>query len=304
MLNLKIISIIITVLLIFGVWMPLSAATPLGIAGMNPKASNASPSEEVQNLLTKTAAYCAKLETTALHYFCIEEITEVYNKFPHYRGLVQSKVQSRNSGKLNRYVYDYQIDMKYKTLKEKRILKEKNGKTMRWDNAPLLTRFANAYHAFYGPAYLLSKERQPFFHYRILKRFKSEIGETMVIEALPKQKAPQEYNYGKAWVDASTGAVLRIEVDNKTMKGYKNMASFADKHGASPSLKVIHNYDVAHMGLHYPGKTQYVESYSGGADLQRKFKDARYIRSNTSFQYKNYLFFESEVTLNLEKPEQ
>jgi hypothetical protein len=301
MLKLKIISLLTIVVTIGFLSSSLLAIAPTKSEGatVNANSGDHTESMELQQLLAKSAAYCEKLEDAALHYFCIEEITEVFNKFPRYRTVSHLQPGKGNKGKLNRYLYDYQIYKKYDRVQEKRILKEKNGKWMRWNNAPLLTRFATNDHAFYAPAALLSKERQQFFEYRVMNRNTNSNEHTILIEAKPKPGAPGDYNYGKAWIDSTTGAVMRVEIDNKSIKDYKNMISFAKKHGAMASLKIIYEYDLPHQGLRYPAKTQYVESYSGGKSLGKKFKDARYIRSNTSFIYKNYLFFEGELSLNL-----
>jgi hypothetical protein len=282
------------------VWVTVPAAVAVRPDSFPAVITIPSSSTELDSLLAKAAVYCDKLEKAAFHYFCNEDIREVYNKYPTYRDYRQKRNQNRFDQTVRRYLYDYQILKKDETVKERRVLTEKNGKKVHVENAPLYTKFAYSYRSFYGPVTLLARERQPFFKYKVVRGYKENGKDIVVLEAVPRKNAPRKYNFGKVWLDKVSGAVLRIEVDNKSIDGYDSLKRFARKYGASPTLVVRHNYDVEHLGLLYPGKTEFIESYTGGANLRRKFRDGRYVRSHTTFLYKNYLFFNVEVNMKID----
>jgi hypothetical protein len=259
------------------------------------------PGGQLKQVLVKAANYCEKLKAEAFHYFCIEEIDEVYNKYPTYRRWQDKGKRHKAHREEHRYVYEYQILKKDGTVQEKRVLVEKDGKKMRREKANLYTRFVYSYRSFYGPISLAGKKRQRYYRYNLVERIKRAGGDIFVVEAIPQKKSAKKQNYGKLWIHSLTGSVLRIEVDDKSIRGYEGMKTFARKYGATPSLKVTHYYDMLHRGLRYPSKTEFIESYSGGANLRRKFKDGRYIRSNTTFVYKNYHFFDVQVEYRLDK---
>lgn len=253
------------------------------------------------DVLVKAANYCEKLKSAAFHYFCNEEIDEIFNKYPTYRRWQDKGKRHASDREANRYVYEYQILKKDETVQEKRVLIEKNGEKKQVEKAKLATRFVYSYRSFYGPISLVGKKSQRLYHYEIIERISRPGGEILVIEAIPKKKAAKNRNHGKVWIHSKSGSVLRIEVDEKSIPGYASMLKIARRYGAKAELKVNHYYDMLYKGLRYPSKTEFIESYYGGANLQRKFLHGRYVRSRTTFQYKNYSFFDVQVEYRLEK---
>lgn len=288
----KSIVIIIYILVVFG--MSLFLLNPVTKSTDNQKSM-------LKEVLSKTANYCERLNSAAFHYFCNEEIEEVHNKYPEYRRWQDKGKRHAADRQFNHFIYEYQILKKDDTVQEKRVLIEENGEKKHLEKAKLATRFAYSYRSFYGPISLAGKKNQRHYRYTILEHIARPGGDILVIEAKPKHKSAKNRNHGKLWVHSKTGSVLRIEVDEKSIPGYSDMQTFARKYGATAELKVNHYYDMLRKGLRYPSKTEFIESYYGGANLQRKFENGRYVRSHTTFQYKNYSFFDVQVEYRLEK---
>ncbi len=242
-------------------------------------------SPDLDKILTKSAEYCTKLADSALYFVCLEKIAEETSKNdtkmqlsdprePSYRDLTDprrnqefrhegtperyrtgpQKINLRN----NVYVYDYQLIKKGNTIEESRTLLEENGKKTNEKNAQLKTRKFYSYRSVLGPIGLLGKTQQNNFNYKILEEDTYKGRAAVVIEATPKTVSAENSNYGRIWVDRENFQILRIDVAQESLVGYKDPKA----KGINHIITVSHYYDLEKNGLMFPSKTVFEENYT------------------------------------------
>lgn len=238
----------------------------------------------LKSILVKAAAYCDKLEKEALHYYCKEIIYETHLPF-------QDKPSNVLIKKVNKYVYDYQIVKIGDKIKERRILINDNGKKVFIENAPVKANYFYSYNSFFGPVGFASKKWQPYYRYKIVKRFKKKGEKVVVLHAAPKKSIRKKPNFGDFWIRERDGAVLRIEIAQESLAGYDNLLKIALKYMAKLQVRVVHEYKESRHGLLYPSQTEFTESYIGGLYLHKSIYKGKYVRNRTVFKFRDYKFF-------------
>jgi hypothetical protein len=280
---------------------------------------------DLDNILIKSAEYCSKLTASALYFVCVEKITEETaqnNKEgrlsnpqePSYRDLTDPRrnQEFRHEGtperyregphkstlRKNVYVYDYQLIKKGDKIEESRTLLEENGTKKNEKNAVLKTRKFYSYRSVLGPIGLLGKSQQNKFNYTIIEEKKHQDRDALVIEAMPKTVSDQSSNYGRIWVDKENFQILRIDVAQESLAGYKDPKVKGIKH----IITVTHYYDVEKNGLMFPSKTVFEENYTPDKvqvglwsnytnTVQKKTKQ----RTKLEIDYTDYKFFTVDV---------
>lgn len=255
----------------------------------NPLSSQESFREDVNlsldKILAKSAEYCAKLADSVLYFVCLETITEETSKDnekmqlsdprePSYKELTDPRrnQEFRHEGtperyrtgpqktvlRKNVYVYDYQLIKKGNSIEERRTLLEENGKKTKEENAQLKTRKFYSYRSVLGPIGLLGKTQQNNFNYKIIQEDKYRGKDVLVIEASPKTVSAENSNYGRIWIDKASFQILRIDVAQESLVGYKDPKA----KGINHIITVTHYYDVEKNGLMFPSKTVFEENYT------------------------------------------
>jgi hypothetical protein len=250
-----------------------------------PKDAESEDGANLDEILKKSAEYCSKLAGSALYFVCLEKITEdttqaskegqISNpREPTYRELSDPRrnQEFRHEGtperyrrgpyktnlRKNVYVYDYQLIKKGDKIEENRTLLEENGKKTNEKNAQLKTRKFYSYRSVLGPIGLLGKSQQNNFNYKIIEENKHEGRDALVIEAKPKTASERNSNYGRIWVDKRNFQILRIDVAQESLVGYKD----PKVKGINHIIAVTHYYDVEKNGLMFPSKTVFEENYT------------------------------------------
>ena len=242
-------------------------------------------SVDLDKILKKGAEYCSKLADSALYFVCLEKISEETSRESEKGGLSNPKEPSysdltdprrnqefRHEGtpdryrkgphetnlRKNVYVYDYQLIKKGNNIEESRTLLEENGKKKNEKDAQLKTRKFYSYRSVLGPIGLLGKSQQNKFNYRIIEENKQKGRDILVIEATPKTVSEENSNYGRIWVDKENFQILRIDVAQESLVGYKD----PKVKGINHLITVTHQYDVEKNGLMFPSKTVFEENYT------------------------------------------
>ncbi len=251
---------------------------------------------ELTALLKKSAHYYKTLQTTPIHYFCHQEISETLNDFPPYQHYREKKKYAHQLQSKTDLRYDYQILKKSGYLKELRILVERNGKKVRIEHPRLKIRFKEIVPSLTSAAQVLAAERQADYHFKLVERFNDKRGEILVLNALPIKEKRSTHNEYKVWLLSSSGAAIRMEVDERQVPGYhKLVLPLARKTFSVPLLKVTYHFDVSHKGIQYPSKMEIRETFSGGADFHQKFEEGWFLRFTGEFTFKDYHFFNIDV---------
>jgi hypothetical protein len=242
-------------------------------------------SANLDKILEKSAEYCSKLADSALYFVCLEKIIEetsqdnkegqLFNpRGPTYgdltdprrdhefstEGIPERYRQGPHKTNLrkNIYVYDYQLIKKSDKIEESRTLLEENGKKKNEKNAQLKTRKFYSYRSVLGPIGLLGKSQQGKFNYKISEEKKHKGRDALVIEATPKKVSEQSSNYGRIWIDKKNSRILRIDVAQESLMGYKD----PKVKGINHIITISHFYDVEKNGLLFPSKTVFEENYT------------------------------------------
>ncbi len=210
------------------------------------------PSAEAAALLRLAAGYCERLRRAAFRFVCRETVTEdilVRDTIDRY-----SYKRARNS-----WLYDYQVVVRDGQVDENRVLLRKNKSKKRLKNAGLETRFRSLYSVFL-PATLFAADKQPFFFYRVGKHGKMN-GRPVAEIAISPRPGAADQSSGTAWVDEKTGAVLKVDLSQRSIKGIESAEKKAEQSGARLLVSDVHEYGIEREGIRLPSSTSISENY-------------------------------------------
>jgi len=207
---------------------------------------------ETVALLRLAADYSARLRQAAFRFICRETVNEDV--------LVRDTID-RSSHKRVRmsWLYEYQVLVREEKVIEDRVLLRKNKTKKRVENAVLETRFRSLYSAFL-PATLFAADKQSAFFYRLEKHEKM-YGRPVARLAVAPRPGFEALGAGTAWVDEATGAVLKIELSQRAIKGIETAEKRAQRSGARLLVSDVHVYGVEHDGIWLPSSTTISEYY-------------------------------------------
>ena len=282
-------------------------------------------SANLDNILKKSAEYCSKLADSALYFVCLEKITEETSRRsqetglsnpqdPSYRELTDPNRNQefrhegtpdryrrgphRSNLRKNVYVYDYQLIKKGGKIEESRTLLEENGKKTNEKNAQLKTRKFYSYRSVLGPIGLLGASQQDKFNYKVIEEKKHKGRDALVIEATPKTTFEEKSNYGRIWVDKETSQILRIDVAQESLVGYKD----PKVKGINHIIVVTHYYDIEKNGLMFPSKTVFEENYTPDkvqvglwSNYTNTVQKKTLQRTKLEIEFSDYRFFTVDV---------
>ncbi|MGB3863610.1 MAG: outer membrane lipoprotein-sorting protein [Candidatus Aminicenantaceae bacterium] len=289
------------------------------------KGAEGEDSVDLDKILKKSAEYCSKLADSALYFVCLEKISEETSRKSEEGGLSNPKEPSyndltdprrnqefRHEGtpdryrkgphetnlRKNVYVYDYQLIKKGNNIEESRTLLEENGKKKNEKDAQLKTRKFYSYRSVLGPIGLLGKSQQNKFNYRIIEENKQKGRDILVIEATPKTVSEENSNYGRIWIDKENFQILRIDVAQESLVGYKD----PKVKGINHLITITHQYDVEKNGLMFPSKTVFEENYTPDrvqvglwSNYTNTVQKKTLQRTKLEIDYTDYKFFTVDV---------
>jgi outer membrane lipoprotein-sorting protein len=278
----------------------------LGISFLLPLASGraqAGSSDDLDSVLKTLAAYCERLENAALDFVCLEQIKETVNPSLDENAspvaLQDWAYLDRNNPRLrirkvvqkikNSYVYDYQCIRTRGEVRETRTLLEENGKKTNEPNAALKTSIVVYGNALLSPVGLFRARFQPQYEYKIVGREKVGGRPALILDAAPRPGAPESRNlYGKAWVDAKTYDILKIEWSEERIGRYEIFEKRGELYKMKPRLRLRSEFHAEKNGIRFPTSLFVEEAYLNS-------KGRAFIRSLTTVVYKNFKFFTVEV---------
>jgi hypothetical protein len=207
---------------------------------------------ETMALLKLAADYSERLRHAAFRFICQETVSEDV--------LVRDTVDRSSYKRLRTsWLYDYQVVVRHGRVSESRVLLRKNKKKARVENASLETRFRSLYSVFL-PATLFAADKQSAFFYRLEKHEKM-YGRQVARLAMAPRPGFEDHGAGTAWVDEKTGAVLKIELSQRAIKGIEAVEKKAQKSGARLLVSDVHDYGVERDGIWLPSSTTISEYY-------------------------------------------
>jgi len=278
-----------------------------GIPGGKEFPQNQAP--DLATLLEKAAAYCRKLEGSALDYICKEEIAEVTDpRLDQSRsrkplttwtsvgppvdasaGIGETRTAIRvvaSVPKIKRtLIYDYQCIRSGGEIREVRNLLQENRKKINEPNAKLKTLNFLFGYVLMAPVGIFAEGSQPHYDYKIVGKDKIQKRSAVIIDVTPKPDAPEARNlYGKAWIDAATGDILKIQWSEKRVNHYEITLKRAEQYDRKPRLTIRSDFQVEKNGIRFPSKLHIEEAYVSEGGLV-------FVRSETNVTYKDFKFF-------------
>ena len=264
---------------------------------------------DLATLLEKTAAYCRKLESSALDYICKEEIVEVtdprldlkqskaiYSTWTSVRteGDVSSATGETRTGiaivppppKVKRtLIYDYQCIRAGGEIREVRNLLQENRKKVNEPNAKLKTLNFLFGYVLMAPVGIFAEGSQPYYDYKIVGKDKIKKRPAVIIDVTPKPDAPEARSlYGQAWIDTATGDILKIQWSERRVNHYEITLKRAEQYDRKPRLTIRTDFQVEKNGIRFPSKLFIEEAYVSDGGLV-------FVRSKTDVTYKDFKFF-------------
>jgi hypothetical protein len=264
---------------------------------------------DVPAFLRTAAKYCARLESAALYFTCREEIDE---KIDLTRDIEKPLVPTTSwivdsGGKLSpaatamsrpttrgrlSLVYDYQCVRAFNgAIRDSRTLIEENGKKKHVPAAKLDKTTFDFGTTILGPVGIFAERFQRDYDYAAVGRERFERKPVVVVDVRPKPEAPPTTNlFGKAWVNAGTGDILKIEWDESRVGRYEIFRDRGEKYELTPKITITSEFSVEKNGLRFPTRMVLEEAYLNE-------RGRKWVRSTTNVEYKDFKFFTVDVEI-------
>ncbi|MCP5104906.1 MAG: hypothetical protein GY950_16080 [bacterium] len=252
-------------------------------------------------ILRKAARYCEKLKKATFYFTCKEEVAE--------RFFIKTQEVKNDA-----YLYDYQIILEEDgQMKENRKLIGNTGyktgtlkgrgrkKREKEARELVITKFVSRY-PFLMPVSLLSNENQQNYRFQLLARERVGNRQAFKIAVDPAKKGTGRLNHGAVWVDVVDGAVLKIELNPRALKGIERLQKAARRKGARLKVTDTHWYDLKKNGIRFPSRTEIAEVYlsavgAAGSGGDGSEEPVALEECKTIFSYKRYNFFKVNVSV-------
>ncbi len=270
-----------------------------------PREGKATAIAELDSILKELAEYCRRLEYAAFDFVCLEEIRETidpaldvnrprktlrdwaywdYRRWMSRSGKIIGKIK-------NTYLYDYQCIRAKGEIHEARTLLKENGREKMEPNAELKTAVVVYGNALFGPVGFFGKRFRPQYDYRIVGEGRIDKRSVLIIDATPKPDAIDTRNlYGKAWVDAGTLDILKIEWSESRIGRYDIFERRGKLYERTPRLTVSSEFKAEKNGIRFPSSLVIEEAYLND-------RDRAAVRSLTTVVYRAFRFFTVEVEI-------
>jgi hypothetical protein len=265
-------------------------------------------------VLKAAREYCRLLERAALNFVCVEEVSEIIDTSRDGRrdaverlptpAVVSGEINTGSSrfggrgdikfsSKLpnkhkNTYLYDYQLTRKGGTIKESRVLLEKNHKKASAREAPPQTGALQYADILLAPIQLLDERFQEFYSYRLLREDMLNGENVWLLEVMPRISAGDRYLGGTIVLRQKDFRILRINWDPTTFGGYENILRTAGTYKAKPQVVSYTEFGYEKNGVQFPSVDETEEAYLGKDNTV-------FVRAWTRIAYKEYKFFTVET---------
>jgi hypothetical protein len=243
--------------------------------------STAVPPERLFLTLKQASEYCDRVKRTVCKIACEERILE--KKIDPFQWTPWSKKKIRRMKEIE-YVYQYRWIYKRDRLRENRILLKENGEPREQEHAVLKVLGIHSLRPMISPVGFIGKDAEKFYDYEWLGEKKIFDRKASVLRSRPKAGKETPKDYGRIWVDSSTGAVLRIELEQECVAGFDDLKAWADKNKLRPFLSAVYDFGIEKNGICFPSRTEIEESYAGPGYPKNRW-------TNVAAEYSHYDFF-------------
>ncbi|MCK7462037.1 MAG: hypothetical protein MZU84_08255 [Sphingobacterium sp.] len=252
-----------------------SARTTLPSPQEPAKTAPAPPPAALGPLLAKAADYCRRLEASAFDFVCREEIAETIDpnleidrRMPplpsEWNDYIGPSIRISRARKIkSTYVYDYQCVRAGRTIREVRTQLEENGKRKVVPNAELRTSVVVWGTALLAPAGIFAERFQPDYNFTVAgnDRIGADPGRRRRRQAQARRAGRRASLYGKAWIDPSTGDILKIEWSESRVGRFDIFAKRGQVYKRTPRLVIRSEFSAEKNGIRFPSRLSVEEAY-------------------------------------------
>jgi len=261
---------------------------------------------KLRMILDQCAVYCQKLAGLALDFICEETIKEIHYNFgtgeewlsvvsilPSPAGrptqilIASTPLFDPRLTEKKSYVCDYLLVKKGDKLEEQRILLQEDGRTMPDRERLLEEKKFFVLRPLFAPIRLLDRDRQPLFHYTLVKEEKVNNKKAYLIEAVPKSTDMAGIQCGRIWVDVENFQILQCEIEGVPFEGYDDILDDCIRYYVEPYFTTTYLYQVERKGVLFPSRAAIRVVYKGPKTKLKKMK--------TEITYKKYKIFTVET---------
>lgn len=244
-----------------------------------PRSQVPADADRLAKILEKADHYCWRLDRAALDFICLEEVSEMANRFRR---------------DFDVFLYDYQFVRRKDEVKEQQNLVAVNGKKTSRPTPriqPSAFRYKNV---LFGPIGLLSESWQDYHDYRIAGEEELFGEKTVILEATPNSRKREPHPYGRIWLKESDGSVLKIAWDQRSLGNFGEIAAWAAENEAEPLITAYSEYRFEKNGLRFPSRNFTQQAYL-------RSDGSKFVNAEISVVYKDYKFFTVETEVKYEK---
>ncbi len=278
------------------------AAIPFALFGRSGRALPIRPTdpERLAELLASTGEYCERAKAIALHFICIEKITEIENFFEKISSpsaiIRDEKIFTTRRIKRRTYTYDYQLVKKEVDFSERRILLEENGRKRNLENAGLPQLKYYSQYPFFGPVGFLSRYWQDHFKYSILGEETVNGERAVVIQAVPSEFREENFNVGRIWVNGAS-QIMRVEWEPDSIQNYEDEILSTPRGDFHKTVRWSVDYTIEKNGIRFPGRQLIQEIFYRDSPNSGIRQQA--VKRETRFDYTNYKFFVVDTNVDI-----
>jgi hypothetical protein len=288
---------------------------PFVFTGQKEVAAPQSDPFQLALVLKGAREYCRRLESAALDFVCVEDVSEKVDlshdksgtqTFTVPRNLEINPVSSRPGDMIllhgrpsaasveNNYLFDYQFVREAGKLKEKKTMLLKNGKKpKRRDSLPetLALKYKDILLA---PVELLDEKYHEFMTFKLIPEDSAEQENCWVLEATPRKGTLIPRLGGRIRLNRDDMSVVRIDWDPTSFGHFEAILSRARQYDAKPDVVSYTVYGFEKNGIRFPSLDLTEESYIFDGD-------ATFVRARTRVEYRDYKFFVVETASQVKK---
>lgn len=248
----------------------------------------------LEAILEREAEYCRRLESAALDFVCLEDITEKIDQSKDIATLRWPSARDRPPTSVKRtFLYDFQFVRNGLDIKETRTLLKKNDKEMVVKDAALGTGNFVYQNAVLAPIGIFGSRWREAFSYKISGEGKVGGRSCLIVEAVPKGPSPEiDFLSGRSFIDVTTLEILKIEWSQERIGNYEVFEKRAKRYGMKPKITVTSEFEVEKNGIRFPSRHLIEEAYFGVGGMTNS---GRFVRSKTTVIYREFRFFTVSV---------
>jgi hypothetical protein len=230
-------------------------------------------------VLEKTAAYCKRLDSEMIHFFCHEAIHETF--------------ESDEGAFENSLVYEYQLIKEKTGITERRILLDRNGEKFHREDVPLDTLKYKYEFLIYGPIAFFKKSFQDRFEYKLVGEETRRRQKVVVVEVLPLKMGDWKPLCGKVWLDSDDYSILKIKWHPKFLiENFHESLDSARRLNSDLVVDYFSEFDIEKDGIRYPSRywvKEYRVAWNGkkksSASLDAAFRKYSFFSVGTEVTY-------------------